>query len=638
MSSFDLEVGHTVSHFRMGKKLGEGGMGAVFLAEDLTLSRRVAIKFMSRALLVQQGNAEIREDLEKRFIREARSAAAINHPNLAQIYEANFESDNWYIAMELIDGASLYDHVVEEKKTFSAEEIISICRQTVCGLDFAWGNYKIIHWDVKPHNIMLTKNNLVKIVDLGLAKPIANGDEESELSDLTGAGTPIGTPQYMAPEQATGQKDIDFLVDIFALGATMYEVCCGEKAFSGSTAPMIYMSQIQKKYTPLKQLRPNLPDQLITLIDTMLEPKPEDRISSYPAVLDVLEKISTASQNDDMAKTVLTSDKTVAGHLSGKTIGIDQQTIYYSADKLIKKRYRILKPIGKSRAGMLYHCLDTQLGVECTVKSIFPSREYPEHEMPRIKDNLQRLMGLSHPNLINIRDLQQEEDSGELFVVMELLSGRDLREYSHRLKNEYKNVTVETILPVIKLIATALDNIDKTFNIIHHDLIPENIYLTENDTQVKFIDYGITYPSLDDQQLALDELHLLPLASPDYMPPELWKRQPASKQADQYCLAVIVYEILANKLPFWLKDSLPDDDGNIKADTPRPEQQLKYLFDRVTTHTPDIIPLLKRHENAALLKALSKNPKDRFHSCDEFVRALANSGGLGLGVKLVSYQ
>ncbi len=284
MSGTTIKPGETIGHFRIETQLGVGGMGAVYVAQDLTLSRKVAIKFMNRSLLVTQGDASIRDAMEKRFIREAQSAAAINHPNLAQIYEANFESDNWYIAMEMIDGASLHD-LIEGGKTFVVDEIIDICMQTVKGLDYAWKKYKIVHRDIKPHNIMVTSEDLVKIVDLGLAKPMDKDLEQTDLPELTQAGTPVGTPQYMAPEQAAGRCDITYQVDIFALGATLYEMCTGKRAFRGATIPMIYVDQLKKKYRPINEVNSGIPDFLVQLIDDMLEPKPEDRIDSYDSIV-----------------------------------------------------------------------------------------------------------------------------------------------------------------------------------------------------------------------------------------------------------------------------------------------------------------------------------------------------------------
>jgi len=225
--SFKLEPGRTISHFRLEKLLGEGGMGAVYLAEDLTLSRRVAIKFMRRSMLATLPNPEIRKKVEQRFIREAKSAASINHPNIAQIYEANFETDHWYIAMEFIDGKPL-DEILTKDGPMKAERALDIIAQVSHGLEYSWDSYKIIHRDIKPQNLMLSKRGHIKIVDLGLAKPIIeSGEEELE---LTGAGVPVGTPYYMAPEQAAGGT-VNHQTDIFALGATVYELLSGKNVF-----------------------------------------------------------------------------------------------------------------------------------------------------------------------------------------------------------------------------------------------------------------------------------------------------------------------------------------------------------------------------------------------------------------------
>ena len=122
---FDLEPGTTISHFRIASKIGEGGMGTVYAADDLTLSRRVAIKFMSRSLLSHQANPVLQETVEQRFVREARSAASVNHPNVAQIYEANFDSDDWFIAMEFIDGRTV-GHSIEQGDLLAVSDVISL--------------------------------------------------------------------------------------------------------------------------------------------------------------------------------------------------------------------------------------------------------------------------------------------------------------------------------------------------------------------------------------------------------------------------------------------------------------------------------------------------------------------------------
>lgn len=625
MIEFDLQPGNTISHFRLLKKLGQGGMGAVFLAEDLTLSRQVAIKFMSRALVAQQANAKLRDTLEKRFVREAKSAAAVNHPNVCQIYEANFDSDNWFIAMECIKGAALAD-LLEGGRQFSPAEVVDILRQTVLGLKYAWQHDQIIHRDIKPQNLMLTQEGVVKIVDLGLAKPIARpGDPQDELPDLTGAGVPLGTPQYMAPEQAAGDASIDFRADIFALGATVYEVLTGQKAFQGKSMALIYMAQSKKQFKPVKDLRPDAPDFLVELIGAMLEPKPADRLPDYDTLLARLAGVPGAAASGTAAAA---SPGAPSGPLGATRFGPAAPECY-PVDHLIMGRYRILKPVGRSRAGVVYICMDTQMGVECALKSLLPGREFPPDAFPLLRQNLQRLAGISHPNLVQIRDLRQDEQSGELFVVMELLRGRNLREFTHQVHTQEGGMSVARALPVLRRVAEALDSVGQACNGVHHDLKPESIFLINDDRDVKLLDYGLTSSTPLGASLseATAKPPAQPLTSPDYRPPELWRGEDLTRPSDQYSLAVVAYEVFSRRLPFWLLDpQTAEKDGK-----PLPEkQQLENLKQRVLTAPPAPLAMLGKAENAALVQALAKDPVQRFASCSDFVAALGrNAAGAG---------
>lgn len=619
--SIDYEPGSTISHFRLEKMLGQGGMGAVYLAEDLTLSRPVAIKFMNRELVAQQANPKMRENIEQRFIREARSAAAINHPNLAQIYEANFDSDTWFIAMEFINGASIADYL-EENVEYTVPQIINFASQVVSGLMFAWDNYKIIHRDIKPQNIMVTTTNIIKIVDLGLAKPMDTTDPDYDMPELTNAGVPIGTPHYMAPEQATGEVDVDFLADIYALGATIYEVIAGQKAFSGATAPMIYMAQIQKKYEPLENLRADVPQELTDLVYKMLEPERPDRISSYGEILEALARMQGGGSPGEF-----TSVPGGAAMGNDPTMAAPAQYSTFEVDQLILERFRVLKFIGESSAGVVYHCMDTKAGVECAVKSLWPGREFPAAEMPRVKENIQRLLRMSHPNLVHVRDLISDDASGELFVIMELLSGRNLRSWVHEKNIELGGITVADLQVILDKVATAVDEINTKFSIVHHDLKPESIYLVDNDTQVRLLDYGITYCSPDkDAHRGDKNIFKYPLATPDYLSPEIWQKQEVTQRADQYSFAVMVYEMLGHRLPFWLKNPKSIEVDKADKGLSHEKKQLKHLYKAVLEDAPDPIETISKQENAAILKALSKDPSLRFGSCTEFVQVLSRKG------------
>jgi len=633
---FDLEPGTTISHFRIASKIGEGGMGTVYAADDLTLSRRVAIKFMSRSLLSHQANPVLQETVEQRFVREARSAASVNHPNVAQIYEANFDSDDWFIAMEFIDGRTV-GHSIEQGDLLAVSDVISLAQQAVAGLSHAWDEYKIIHRDIKPANIMLTKANLVKIVDMGLAKPITEDDDDADtmydMPDLTNVGTPLGTPQYMAPEQAVGQTNIDFRTDMFALGVTLYEVLTGRKAFQGKTAPMVYMSQVQKQYTQINDLRENVPDVLQAVIYRMMEPKAEDRFGSYQELIRALAQVplgnaagADALSGHEPSASLPTRIATQPGMRHDE---IPQS--FYATDTLIKDRYRVLKPIGLGRAGMVYHGLDTHNKLECAIKSLYPGREFPVDRMELVKRNYQQLLEMSHRNLVQVRDIEEDATTGELFIIMELLSGCNLRQFTHQLVTEHKTLNVPGIEPALTTVAHAIDSVNKSFKSVHWDIKPESIFLCEGSNTAKLLDYGIMYPGDDAPEAAQDEHHLLPLATREYMAPEMWERSAPTMASDQYAFAAIVYEMLSKRVPFWVQAPLGSSEDDCGDDTKTVVESHVREFYQLVTETGDVEPIegLSRRENAALLKALSRDPDDRFPGCEEFIRGLGTGAGVG---------
>lgn len=286
MRSLKLKSGTVIGHFRIERELGKGGMAHVYLAKDLTLSRFIALKVLDHDKLHNIDEKQ-KADLRKRFLRETKTAALIHHQNIAQLFEANFDRDNWFYAMEYVDGSTLRDLLAKGKK-FSVPEILELMKQLISGLKFAWDKFRIIHRDINPLNIMLTSDNTLKIVDLGLAKSTDGFEHGEGFAKITVTGIPIGTPYYMAPEQAVGKKELDNRVDIFGMGVTLYEICTRKRAFSGGSTYQIYQAQIAKKYDSIRLYRDDIPLELEQLLYQMLEPECEDRISSYDEILDVL--------------------------------------------------------------------------------------------------------------------------------------------------------------------------------------------------------------------------------------------------------------------------------------------------------------------------------------------------------------
>lgn len=250
--------------YRLLRKLGEGGMGAVYLAEDLRHSRRVAIKVLPKRL------ADEREYLE-RFRRESEAARALDHPNIVRAFETGEERGFHYYVMEFCQGVSLRSRL-EREKVLDPMESTRIVAQVAEGLGHAHAK-GILHRDVKPDNVMLTPDGVAKILDLGLAKNLMTPD--SNFRTMTGVA--IGTPHYLSPEQARGQKEIDGRADIYSLGATFYTLVTGVTPFQGGTIFEIIQKHLTEPLADPRDRRPSIPEGVVHVIRRMMAKSPDDR-------------------------------------------------------------------------------------------------------------------------------------------------------------------------------------------------------------------------------------------------------------------------------------------------------------------------------------------------------------------------
>ena len=269
MSERESLVGHTVSHYKVTRKLGSGGMGVVYEAEDTRLGRRVAVKFLP---------PEMAQDTQliERFQREARAASALNHPNICTIPSIEQQERQHFLVMELLEGQTLAQMM--GRQPFSMDKLLPMANQVADALESAHAK-GIVHRDIKPANLWLTDRGQIKILDFGLAKiersAIAQaGSSTSQMEtmagELTSPGAAMGTVSYMSPEQARGQL-VDARTDLFSVGTVLYQMACGVLPFTGDTSAVVFDSILNRDPKPVEQVNPSVPPEFSRILSKLLE-------------------------------------------------------------------------------------------------------------------------------------------------------------------------------------------------------------------------------------------------------------------------------------------------------------------------------------------------------------------------------
>ncbi|MFL6262428.1 MAG: protein kinase domain-containing protein [Thermoanaerobaculia bacterium] len=512
-------IGSTVSHYRILERLGGGGMGVVYKAVDLKLDRPVALKFLSS----QRGAAE---EHKRRFIREARAASALDHPNICTVYEIDETPDGaLFIAMALCEGETLRDRIA--RGPLPVSEAVAIAEQVAAGLARAHSR-GIVHRDVKPANVIVAPDGRVKLVDFGIAKL-------SDQSRLTRAGTTVGTAGYMSPEQLHGEEP-DPRTDVWSLGVVIYEMMTGHSPFEAESETETVKAILRRAPQPMASLRSGVPPALERTVERALAKRLEDRTASMDAMSAELRRLAaglaTPSRASDPDRTVveipappplppLPVPETREG-LHGQAVG----------------PYEILEILGGGGMGVVYKARDTRLARIVALKFLPPELTRDREAKMRFEQEARAASSLDHPNLCTILEMGEAPD-GRLYMAMPCYDGETLRR-----KIERGRLAVEEAVDVALQIARGLAKAHRN-GIIHRDVKPANLIVT-SDGVVKILDFGLAKLA---GSAAISRTGSS-AGTPAYMSPEQARGDEVDPRADLWSLGVVLYEMLTSRRPF----------------------------------------------------------------------------------------
>jgi serine/threonine protein kinase len=557
---FVLQAGQTIAgRYVLDAVLGAGGMGEVWSARDTSEDRRVAVKFIKRDALGVDG--------KRRMLREARASRSVDDPGIVPVFDV-IESDAGEpaLVMELLEGEPL----AVKPRPMPAEVAMSLLTPVARALAAAHAA-GIVHRDVKPENIFVTRSGEVKIVDFGIAKRL-HLDESTAASLGTQTGAILGTPQYMSPEQAFGDKDIDHRSDVWSLGVVFFQLLTGSLPIKAENLGQILRLLVSGTMTRVREVTPTVDPELASLVDRMLRQDRDER-PSMAEVLRVLEQIASGEREESAAVIRVgdsdsndawdatqapTDDGGTARSLASDSLlqrlaGLDgkitpSDDLDRSGHRLAK--YQIIEKLGQGGMGIVYVGEDLRLKRKVALK-VLPTRLVKNEERRlRFLREARSASAVHHPNVATIFDVG--EDNGIVYIAMEWVKGQTLRTVLRESGAIEPHRAISVGLDIARGLGCAHQN-----GVIHRDVKPENVMIAP-DGRAKILDFGlakslgVTDPAGGDADEPSDVLVSRAgrvLGTPAYMSPEQAAGNAVDARADIYAMGVVLHEMITGRRP-----------------------------------------------------------------------------------------
>jgi serine/threonine protein kinase/tetratricopeptide (TPR) repeat protein/TolB-like protein len=550
------------------KRLGEGGMGAVYKARDHELDRLVALKIIRPELAGHP-------DILRRFKQELILARQVTHKNVVRIFDLGSADGRKFITMDYIDGRDLKS-ILNERGKLPPSEAVPILQQICQGLEAAHTE-GVVHRDLKPQNIMVDDAGRVWLMDFGLARSM-------ELAGLTRTGVLMGTPDYMSPEQARAEK-VDARSDLFSLGIIAFEMLVGRLPFEADTLMAKLLQRVQQKAPLVTEIDPSIPAGLAAVVGKCLEP---DVTKRYQFIREILADLGGDAQTSHTKSPSQSGSSVAASAVSLGALGPGSQ---------FGPRYRIEAEIGEGGMGKVYKAYDSDLDRIVALKLVRPELARDANSLQRFKQELLLASSISHRGILRIHDLG--DVGGVKFISMAYIQGMDLAD----LIAKTGKLQTERVVNIAKQLASALEAAHAE-GVVHRDLKPRNVLITVDD-QAFISDFGLA-KSLDAETTAMTRAGEV-LGTPRYMSPEQAESKAADNRSDIYSLGVILYEMATGVVPF------------------TGESSLQVMFQHVQQAPKDprlVNPEVPEYLSVIILKCLEKDPTQRYQNAGELLRDL----------------